>query len=100
MKLSEFFVSCNVAQLGFKTAKEAFHDSVLPRAGPCTTTQRNLKPVAGQLVFVAEIFGTLVTLENGWRWIFTECVEQCSMRQLATVTHAKSPPTHLPCFEV
>lgn len=100
MKLGKFFVSCNVAELGLETAKETLHEAVLPGAGSCTAAQRNLKSVAGQLVFVAEIFCALVGMQNGWRWIFAECVEQCGVRQLATVTHTEPPTDHLPGFEV
>jgi hypothetical protein len=64
----------NVAKFKLEVTEPTFHKAVLPGAGSFAAAQGYLHSLTQLLVFVAQIFGTLVRVENGWRWMFAQGV--------------------------
>lgn len=52
------------------------------------------------LVFVAEGFGALVTMQDGRAGMFAERIQQCFVGELATMAQAETPTNNLPRLEI
>lgn len=76
VQLRQILVLAEIAHFQLECAEESFHKAVLPGAGSFTATEGYFQFVAQELVFVAEVFCALVTVQDCWNWMFAEGVKQ------------------------
>lgn len=89
-----------VADFQLKSTKPALHEAILPGTASFAGAQRYFQLRTQLLVFVAQVFGTLVAVQYGWCRMFTERIQHGGVGQLGAVVTAEPPANNLPGFEV
>ena len=100
MELGNISVFGRIAEFSFEATEPALHVTVLPRAALVARTELYLHALAQLLVFVAEVFASLVAVQNCRRSVFAQSIKHGGERQLAAVPGAEPPADHLSGFEV